>query len=75
MEPWEADERENFLGKVVFTNGHLRDRDALRVYYGASDIAICRATISVQAILDSLNACTEPGRAAGGRGRRWQQSS
>lgn len=51
----EADyEKVGFFGDVIFTNGHVVDGDTITIYYGASDEVICKATASIQAILDSL---------------------
>jgi len=54
MEPREEYEVNGFFGKVIFTNGHLVDGDALTIYYGASDSVICGARLSVREILKSL---------------------
>lgn len=54
MEPEAPYELEGFFGNVIFTNGHLVDGDRIAMYYGASDKVICRADLSVSAILDSL---------------------
>jgi predicted GH43/DUF377 family glycosyl hydrolase len=54
MEPTETYETTGFFGEVIFTNGHLREGDALTVYYGASDLVICAATFSIAEILASL---------------------
>lgn len=51
----EADyELTGFFGNVVFTNGHIVDRDAVTLYYGASDEVICGARLSVREILSQL---------------------
>jgi predicted GH43/DUF377 family glycosyl hydrolase len=55
MEPLAPYEQVGFFGNVIFTNGHLLDGDTITMYYGASDEVICGATLSVQAILESLN--------------------
>ncbi|SPE52216.1 conserved hypothetical protein [Verrucomicrobia bacterium] len=54
MEPAADYELSGFFGKVVFTNGHLVDGDALTLYYGASDSVICGARFSIQEILKSF---------------------
>ena len=54
MEPSAPYELTGFFGNVVFTNGHTQDGDTLTLYYGAADEVICGATLSVQAVLDSL---------------------
>lgn len=54
MEPSTPYELDGFFGQVIFTNGHLVDGDCLTLYYGAADSVICGATLSIQAILDSL---------------------
>ena len=48
-------ELEGFFGNVVFSCGQLVDGDRITMYYGASDKFICRAVLSIQNILDSLN--------------------
>ena len=48
-------EKEGFFGNVVFSCGQLVDGDHITMYYGASDQFICRAELSVNEILDSLN--------------------
>ncbi len=55
MEPTAPYEQTGFFGNVIFTNGHLVDGDTLTLYYGASDEVICAATMSVRAVLDSLD--------------------
>lgn len=57
MEPVMDYEKSGFFGNVVFTNGHLVDRDELTIYYGAADEHICGARFSIQEILDSLSPC------------------
>jgi predicted GH43/DUF377 family glycosyl hydrolase len=47
-------ERKGFFGNVVFTCGVTRDRDRVRVYYGASDGVTCVADLSLAAILEGL---------------------
>jgi len=54
-EPTAPYERTGFFGNVIFTNGHLVNGDAVRMYYGASDEVICRADLSIREILQSLN--------------------
>jgi predicted GH43/DUF377 family glycosyl hydrolase len=54
MEPIAEYETNGFFGKVVFTNGHLVEGDAITLYYGASDSVICGATLSIREILGSL---------------------
>ncbi len=55
MEPTEAYEQKGFFGNVVFTNGHVVRGDDLTLYYGAADSVICGATVSIKAILDTLD--------------------
>jgi beta-1,2-mannobiose phosphorylase / 1,2-beta-oligomannan phosphorylase len=54
MEPTAEYELGGFLGKVIFTNGHLVDGDELTIYYGAADSVICGARFSIDRILQSL---------------------
>lgn len=54
MEPIADYEKEGFFGNVIFTNGHIIDGDQITMYYGASDSVICMATLSIQAILNTL---------------------
>ena len=54
MEPVADCERTGFFGNVVFTNGHVVDGDALKLYYGASDSVICGASFSIREILQTL---------------------
>ena len=54
MVPSEEYELNGFFGNVVFTNGHMVDGDVLTLYYGASDTVICRATLSIHQILETL---------------------
>ena len=54
MEPTAPYEQTGFFGNVVFTNGHLVERDTVTVYYGASDEVICGAEFSIGEILRSL---------------------
>ncbi len=55
MEPTEQYELEGFFNNVIFTNGHFVEGDTITMYYGASDEVICGATLSINAILESLN--------------------
>lgn len=54
MEPLAEYEQNGFFGEVVFTNGHIVDGDRVTLYYGASDTVICSATLSIEAVLDTL---------------------
>lgn len=54
MEPAAPYEQKGFYGNCIFTNGHVVDGDTIRLYYGASDLVICGATLSVDAILATL---------------------
>ena len=54
MEPLDEVEQKGFFGNVVFTNGHVVDGDQVQVYYGASDTVICRATFSINEIVEGL---------------------
>ena len=47
-------ELNGFFGEVVFTNGHVIDRDKLTVYYGAADEFVCAADFSIKEILAGL---------------------
>lgn len=60
FEPTLAYEKDGFFGNVVFTNGHLVEGDTITMYYGASDEVICGATLSIKAILASLQIEGEP---------------
>lgn len=57
MIPSEEYELTGFFGNVVFTNGHVLDRDGdtLTIYYGASDEVVCGAHFSISDILAQLN--------------------
>jgi hypothetical protein len=50
MEPVADYERTGFFSNVIFPNGRYGQRHS-DLYYGASDSVICRARLSVQAIL------------------------
>ncbi|MDD3969545.1 MAG: glycosidase, partial [Proteiniphilum sp.] len=54
MEPLAAYEQTGFFGNVVFTNGHYREGDRLRIFYGASDEMICGAQFSISEIINCL---------------------
>ncbi|MFM2393192.1 MAG: hypothetical protein RLZZ546_1174 [Bacteroidota bacterium] len=54
FEPTEDYELNGFFGNVVFTNGHIVNGDEITLYYGASDEVICKATLSIEAILSTL---------------------
>jgi predicted GH43/DUF377 family glycosyl hydrolase len=54
MEPTEAYELEGFLGNVIFTNGHVVKGDNIHMYYGASDVVICAAELSIEKIMSTL---------------------
>ena len=54
MEPVAPYEQTGFFGNVVFTNGHYLTGDTLKVFYGASDEVICKATFSINEIFNSL---------------------
>jgi len=54
MEPIAPYEQTGFFGNVVFTNGHYLTGDTLKVFYGASDEVICKATFSINEIFNSL---------------------
>ena len=56
LKPEAACETSGFFSNVVFTNGHVVNGDALRMYYGAADSVICGADFSVDEILASLPA-------------------
>jgi predicted GH43/DUF377 family glycosyl hydrolase len=57
MQPLADYEQSGFLGHVVFNNGHLVRGQELILYYGASDEVICRATLRLDEILNSLEPC------------------
>jgi len=56
MMPLADYELTGFFGNVVFTNGHIfeKDGDTLTMYYGASDEFVCGARFSVKEILSLL---------------------
>lgn len=54
MEPQESYERVGFFGECVFTNGQVVHEEEVVLYYGASDTVVCRATVSMSDIFDSL---------------------
>ena len=54
MEPNAEYERVGFVGKVIFTNGHIVNGDEPTVHYGAADRAVCGAKFSLRAILQTL---------------------
>ncbi|MDR2675518.1 MAG: glycoside hydrolase family 130 protein [Opitutaceae bacterium] len=54
MRPSEPYELTGFVGNVVFTNGHIVNGDTATLYYGASDEYICGATLSLNALLATL---------------------
>jgi predicted GH43/DUF377 family glycosyl hydrolase len=54
MEPTAAVELKGFYSQCIFTNGHVVRGDSVTVYYGAADTVVCGATLSVNAILESL---------------------
>ncbi len=54
VEPLADYEKTGFFGNVVFTNGHIVERDTITIYYGASDEVICNGQLSINAILTSL---------------------
>ena len=54
MEPTADYEKLGFLGNVIFTNGHIVRDDTIIIYYGASDSVICRAELSIAAIMNTL---------------------
>jgi len=54
MEPLMKYEKEGFFNDVVFTNGMVVDGDEITIYYGAADLVICGATLSVEEVLRSL---------------------
>jgi Predicted glycosylase len=54
MEPLTDYETNGFFGNVVFANGTIEHDDEIIVYYGASDLVVCGATLSISEILRSL---------------------
>lgn len=56
MVPSAPYEVSGFFGNVVFTNGHVvnKDGDMITVYYGASDEFVCGAHFSIKEILSLL---------------------
>ena len=55
MEPIMEYERAGFFGNVIFSTGHLVNGDIITMYYGASDMVVCMANLSIQEILDTLS--------------------
>jgi beta-1,2-mannobiose phosphorylase / 1,2-beta-oligomannan phosphorylase len=55
MEPVADYEQKGFFGNVIFTNGQIVRGDEVTIYYGASDMVICGATLSISAILATLD--------------------
>jgi predicted GH43/DUF377 family glycosyl hydrolase len=54
MEPVAPYETAGFFGKVVFTNGHIVDKDKVTIYYGAADEYVCGASFSLHDIISLL---------------------
>ena len=54
MTPVEPYEREGFYGDCIFTNGQIVKGDEIELYYGASDTVICRATVSMNVVMNTL---------------------
>jgi predicted GH43/DUF377 family glycosyl hydrolase len=55
MRPSAPYELAGFVGNVVFTNGHIVNGDTVTLYYGAADEYICGATLSLKALLATLD--------------------
>lgn len=55
MEPIMEYEKHGFFDNVIFTNGHLVDGDAITLYYGAADMYVCGATLSISEVLSALD--------------------
>jgi beta-1,2-mannobiose phosphorylase / 1,2-beta-oligomannan phosphorylase len=55
MEPITEYETSGFFGSVIFTNGIIENGDEITIYYGASDLVVCGATLSMQEILRTLD--------------------
>lgn len=60
MVPEEAYERYGRLPNIIFPSGALRHGDMLTVYYGSTDTASCRATLSYSALMKSLSSNEDP---------------
>jgi beta-1,2-mannobiose phosphorylase / 1,2-beta-oligomannan phosphorylase len=54
MEPVQRYEQEGFYGHCIFTNGHVVRDGSIEMFYGASDTVVCKATISIDGVFDSL---------------------
>ncbi|WP_262898246.1 glycoside hydrolase family 130 protein [Flavobacterium geliluteum] len=54
MVPQANYEISGFFGYVVFTNGHIVERDKLTIYYGAADEFVCGVYFLIQEILSVL---------------------
>jgi len=52
--PQEEYERYGMIPNIIFPSGAYIDDDDLHIYYGAADTTICRATVSLNDILDDL---------------------
>ncbi len=60
MVPEEAYEKYGRLPNIVFPSGALLDGDKLDIYYGSTDTTICRATLSLKALMPSLSETNDP---------------
>jgi len=52
--PTAAYEMKGFCGACIFTNGQIVDGDRITIYYGAADLIVGGATLSLREILNSL---------------------
>lgn len=52
--PQEEYEHYGMVPNIVFPSGAYVEKDALHIYYGAADTTVCRATVSLPALLDEL---------------------
>lgn len=55
MVPEPGYERYGRLPMIIFPSGATRHGDTLTIYYGSTDTACCRATLSFSALMDSLS--------------------
>ncbi|MBI3019873.1 MAG: hypothetical protein HYY60_00905, partial [Parcubacteria group bacterium] len=64
LTPEEYYERIGLVPEVVFPTGALREKDAIKLYYGAADTTVCLADIDLSCLLDKLTMKMKPARAA-----------
>ena len=57
--PEESYEQYGQLGNIIFPSGATVNDDELTVYYGASDTTVCSASLSLSALLESMQMATK----------------